>query len=304
MAPVDSCVAVRPGEHACCRFARAVDRDRMAAAFVSEGLTRGDKVVYLADRDPEELVADLVGGDDRVEAAAERGQLDVRSARSVYAPLGRFDVELMLRTAREERDRAAAEGYPALSMIGEMSWAGPSVPGSEHVPEYEQGGHANSENDSPVPDASSGTAHTERPDRGRLLQPGQSIRRQHPKCQDDNDCEATGRAQSRKAGHQPDQVVQVQRTVLAERDDSSDQREDAPEEDFPPPHAQQSDHRQRQWRQSHVEVRLPVRPQSPLQAAGAAEHEREEQLHEAVRGQRISGRFAVRNPAAARSYAK
>ena len=138
MDPVDSCVAVRPGEHACCRFARAVDRDRMAAAFVSEGLTRGDKVVYLADRDPEELVADLVGGDDRVEAAAERGQLDVRSARSVYAPLGRFDVELMLRTAREERDRAAAEGYPALSMIGEMSWAGPSVPGSEHVPEYER----------------------------------------------------------------------------------------------------------------------------------------------------------------------
>ena len=85
MAPVDSCVAVRPGEHACCRFAQAADRDRTAAAFVSEGLTRGDKVVYLADRDPEELVADLVGGDDRVEAAIERGQLDVRSARSVYA---------------------------------------------------------------------------------------------------------------------------------------------------------------------------------------------------------------------------
>ena len=138
MAPVDSCVAVRPGEHACCRFAQAADRDRMAAAFVSEGLTRGDKVVYLADRDPEELVADLVGGDARVEAAIDRGQLDVRSARSVYAPLGRFDIEPMLRTAREERDRATADGYPALSMIAEMSWAGPSIPGSELVPEYER----------------------------------------------------------------------------------------------------------------------------------------------------------------------
>jgi ABC-type transporter Mla MlaB component len=141
MDPVDSCVAVRPGEHACCRFAQAADRDRMAAAFVSDGLTRGDKIVYYADRDPEALVAYLADGDDRVDAAVERGQLDVRSARGVYAPLGSFDVEQVLLTAVEERERAIAEGYATLSMIGEMSWAGPSVPGSELVPEYERRFH-------------------------------------------------------------------------------------------------------------------------------------------------------------------
>jgi DcmR-like sensory protein/STAS domain-containing protein len=134
----ESCAAVRPGEHACCRFAHAGDRRRIAAAFVSEALTRGHKIIYLCDRDPEALVAELAADDDRVEAAIERGQFDVRPARGAYAPQGRFDVERMLLTARDERDRALAEGYPALSFTGEMGWADASLPGFERLAEYER----------------------------------------------------------------------------------------------------------------------------------------------------------------------
>jgi hypothetical protein len=134
----DSCAAVRPGEHACCRFAHVGDRRRIGAAFVSEALTRGDKVIYLCDRDPEALVAELAGDDDRVEPAIRSGQLDVRPARGAYAPQGRFDVEGMLVTARDERDRALAEGYPALSFTGEMGWADASLPGFERLAEYER----------------------------------------------------------------------------------------------------------------------------------------------------------------------
>jgi anti-anti-sigma regulatory factor len=138
MAHADNRLAVRTGEHACCRFAHADDRRRIAAAFVSEGLTCGHKVVYLCDRDPEEFVAELAAEDDRVEAAIDRGQLDVRAALGVYAPNGRFDVERMLLTAREERDRALAEGYSALRLTAEMSWADRTVPGFERVAEYER----------------------------------------------------------------------------------------------------------------------------------------------------------------------
>src|SRR4051794_4357131 len=134
----DFCAAVRPGEHACCRFAHAGDRRRIAAAFVSEALTRGDKIIYLCDRDPETLVAELAVDDERVETAIGSGQLDVRPARGAYAPHGRFDVERMLLTARDERDRALAEGYPALSFTGEMGWADASVPGFERIAEYER----------------------------------------------------------------------------------------------------------------------------------------------------------------------
>jgi len=134
----DSCAAVRPGEHACCRFAHARDRRRIAAAFVAEALTRGNKVIYLCDRDPETLVAELAAEDDRVENAIGSGQLDVRPARGAYAPQGRFDVEGMLLIARDERDRALAEGYPALSLTGEMGWADASLPGFERLAEYER----------------------------------------------------------------------------------------------------------------------------------------------------------------------
>ena len=68
----DSCVAVRPGEHACCRFAQAADRGDRDGLRV-RGLTRGDKTIYLGDRDPEELVAELAADDDRVETAIESG---------------------------------------------------------------------------------------------------------------------------------------------------------------------------------------------------------------------------------------
>jgi anti-anti-sigma regulatory factor len=138
MAAADNRLAVRTGEHACCRFAHADDRRRIAAAFVSGGLTSGHKVVYFCDREPEDFVAELAAGDDRVEAAIDRGQLDVRSARGVYTPNGRFDVERMLRTARDALDRALAEGYPALRMTAEMSWADRTTPGSERLAEYER----------------------------------------------------------------------------------------------------------------------------------------------------------------------
>jgi hypothetical protein len=44
----------------------------------------------------------------------------------------------MLLAAREERDCALAEGYPALSFTGEMSWADEGMPGFDRLPEYER----------------------------------------------------------------------------------------------------------------------------------------------------------------------
>ena len=44
---VDIALPVRPGEHACCRFARPEDRERLTIAFVRAGLGRNQKVIYL-----------------------------------------------------------------------------------------------------------------------------------------------------------------------------------------------------------------------------------------------------------------
>jgi ABC-type transporter Mla MlaB component len=136
----DIALAVRLGEHACCRFTRAEDRRRAAAAFVRDALERGHKVVYLCDADDADAYAvSLASEDAAIDAAIDRGQVDVRPSRSVYAPDGNFDAERILATWREEHRRALAEGYPALSLTGEMAWAHESAAhGSEQIAEYER----------------------------------------------------------------------------------------------------------------------------------------------------------------------
>jgi hypothetical protein len=131
-------VPVRSGEHACCHFAHADDRERLAVAFVRGGLQRGDKVVYLVDGDDAAaLIARLERVDPGLEAAMARGQFEVRRARDAYIPDGRFDPDRMLALLREEHDRARAEGYSGLSVTGEMPDGICELPGGEQVGAYE-----------------------------------------------------------------------------------------------------------------------------------------------------------------------
>src|SRR3954452_6421051 len=131
-------VPVRLGEHACCHFAHADDRERLAVAFVRDRLRRGDKVVYFFDRDdPAVLVARLERLDPAFEAAMARGQFEVRPARDAYIPDGRFEADRMLVLLREVHDRARAEGYSGLSVTGEMPEAVCELPGGEQLGAYE-----------------------------------------------------------------------------------------------------------------------------------------------------------------------
>jgi ABC-type transporter Mla MlaB component len=132
-------VAVRPGEHACCRFAHADDRRGAALAFTRDALRRGNKVVYLCEsEDTPALAAELAAAAAEVGAAIDSGQLELRRASGAYKPGGSFDVDGMLRSVKDERERALADGYPALSMTGDMSWAVQQATDAHLLPEYER----------------------------------------------------------------------------------------------------------------------------------------------------------------------
>jgi ABC-type transporter Mla MlaB component len=135
----DFAVAIRPGEHACCRFAQADDRRRLALAFVRAGLDRGHKVAYLSgDDDATRFVADLAASDDRVDEALERGQLEVRPALSDFIPDGTFDPVRRRTALRDAHAQALADGYTGLSIAGDMSWALALAPGlDEQLVPYE-----------------------------------------------------------------------------------------------------------------------------------------------------------------------
>jgi anti-anti-sigma regulatory factor len=134
-------VPIRPGEHACGRFADRRDGQRLATAFVRDGLRRGHKVLYLCDGDDvEELVSELAALEGEIKPAIGRGQLDFRPARDLCLnPDGAFDGDQVVGLAREEHARALAEGYTGLSLTGEMSWALCSgTPADDRVAECER----------------------------------------------------------------------------------------------------------------------------------------------------------------------
>jgi ABC-type transporter Mla MlaB component len=132
-------VTVRPGEHACCHFAHADDRMRLAVAFVRDALGRGDKVVYLIDTDDVgSAVSRLALLDAGFEPAMARGQLEVRRAGDAYIPDGRFEPGRMVAMVRDEHARARHEGYLGLSVTGEIPTAVTEVPGGEQLGVYEE----------------------------------------------------------------------------------------------------------------------------------------------------------------------
>jgi anti-anti-sigma regulatory factor len=114
-------VPVRPGEHACCSFPRAEDRERLAVAFIRDRLRRGDKVVYFFDGDDAAALVSRFGQlDPRMPPAVAEGQLELRRARDAYLPDDRFQGGRMVALLHREQDRAHAAGYDCMSVVGEI----------------------------------------------------------------------------------------------------------------------------------------------------------------------------------------
>jgi anti-anti-sigma factor len=120
----DVALAVRPGEHACCRLSETEDRERLAVAFVREGLRRGHRVLYVPDGGAGDArIQALAASDPEIMPAVASGQLDIRSAHEVFTPGGGDDAARVLALVRDECDRAIADGYAGLSTTWDMGWA-------------------------------------------------------------------------------------------------------------------------------------------------------------------------------------
>lgn len=129
---------VRPGEHACCRFARPEDRERLTVAFIRAGLGRRCKVIYLRERDdPDGFAERLLATDERVAPALASGQLEIRPARGAYLPDGAFESERMFTTLRTEHSRALAQGFRGVAITGDVSVVC-GAPGGDALSRYEE----------------------------------------------------------------------------------------------------------------------------------------------------------------------
>jgi PAS domain S-box-containing protein len=129
---------LRPGDHLCSIYEDENQHRELVTRFLADGLSLGQKVIFVcADQQPEEVLSWLRAAGKPADAAVASGQLEILRADETYTPGGRFDPDAMLDLVSRRSRQATAEGYPALRGAGEMSWAKPSVPGTERLFEYE-----------------------------------------------------------------------------------------------------------------------------------------------------------------------
>jgi len=126
------------GDHMCCFYETDEEHRALLTPFMRQGLERGEKVLYIVDSRTAEQVLNYLRDDEMVpETYLESGQLAILTADEAYMREGTFDPDAMIDLLRDETERALNEGYSALRVTGEMSWALKGLPRSERLIEYE-----------------------------------------------------------------------------------------------------------------------------------------------------------------------
>ena len=133
-----SIACMRPGDHYCGIYRTDEDHRALVLDFIRQGCARNEKMLYIVNlQTAAQLRARLDVAKLDVDALLERRQLVILTAKEAYLQSGQFEPDQMIRLLCEETDKALAEGYAALRVTGEMTWALAGEPGSERLVEYE-----------------------------------------------------------------------------------------------------------------------------------------------------------------------
>lgn len=95
----------------------------MAAAtdFLREGLERGERLLFVANRNTDEELLALLAGLDGAPALLASGSLGVRSIAKLYAARGHLDRVDQVAAYEALADQALAEGFAGLRVAADMS---------------------------------------------------------------------------------------------------------------------------------------------------------------------------------------
>jgi len=127
-----------PGDHLCCIYETEKEHKDLITTFMRQGLERGEKVLYIVDAHTGEEILNYLRDDGMlVKPYLESGQLVIITVDEAYMREGIFDPDAMIELIGDETERSLDEGYSALRVTGEMTWALEGLQGSERLIEYE-----------------------------------------------------------------------------------------------------------------------------------------------------------------------
>jgi hypothetical protein len=126
--------------HAAFIFQTDEEHRNMLAWFLRQGLERGERVIYIHDALPvHSILAYLESDVPGAGGCLSSGGLSFLDASDTFMSEGIFDPGRMTALLQKESKRARMDGYSALRVTGEMTWALHGAPGSERLIEYEAG---------------------------------------------------------------------------------------------------------------------------------------------------------------------
>jgi PAS domain S-box-containing protein len=129
---------LKPGDHLCILYETDDEHKALITPYLRYGLENNEKVFYIVDARSAETVLNYLRDEDiNVDSYLESGQLMMLTVNESYMKGGIFNPDGMIRMLTDETNKALEEGFSALRVTGEMSWALKGLPGSDRLIEYE-----------------------------------------------------------------------------------------------------------------------------------------------------------------------
>jgi len=136
--PVHGITELKHGDHICGIYDTDEEHRNVIVPFLRKGLEQNEKLLYILDtRTKDDVITYLKNDDVDVEHYLSNGQLNFLTFADTYVKGGAFDPDRMVSLTSHETQKALDEGYSALRVTSEMSWALRGYPGSERLLEYE-----------------------------------------------------------------------------------------------------------------------------------------------------------------------
>lgn len=117
---LDRAVGLAPGDHVSWVYSDLAGLRAACVDTFTEGAARGQQLVYIGNRDHDELRADLAGLEDR-DAMLETGRLRIHTIAELYGVTGTFEPLAQVEAFRSEAQRAVGEGYTGLRVVGDVT---------------------------------------------------------------------------------------------------------------------------------------------------------------------------------------
>ncbi len=125
--PMESWFAVRsvgqmlPGDHAWFSYSSREEQEHVVGAFLRDGLTTADKVIYITDAHPRELP--WLGRGVDADAYIRTGQLAVIPNKDVCQAAGVFDPGRLVASLHDVLARAARDRFRGVRVTADLTWA-------------------------------------------------------------------------------------------------------------------------------------------------------------------------------------